>query len=78
MGMLNTMSLYNLPEDFVKQEEAYLKDLTVEKQLAITKKCIDPSKMYYVVVGDAKTQLKPLEKVGFGKPIILPNLSGTH
>jgi zinc protease len=71
MGMLNTMSSYNLPEDFVKQEEAYLKDLTVEKQLAIAQKYIDPSKMYYVVVGDAKTQLKELEKVGLGKPILV-------
>jgi zinc protease len=71
MGMLNTMSSYNLPEDFVKQEEAYLKDLTVEKQVAIAKKYIDPSKMYYVVVGDAKTQLKELEKVGLGKPILV-------
>jgi hypothetical protein len=27
--------------------------------------------MYYVVVGDAKTQLKDLEKVGFGKPVLI-------
>jgi hypothetical protein len=27
--------------------------------------------MYYVVVGDAKTQLKELEKVGLGKPILV-------
>jgi hypothetical protein len=26
--------------------------------------------MYYVVVGDAKTQLKPLEKAGLGKPVM--------
>jgi zinc protease len=33
-------------------------------------KYIDPAKMYYVVVGDAKTQLEPLEAVGLGKPIL--------
>jgi hypothetical protein len=27
--------------------------------------------MYYVVVGDAATQMKQLEKVGFGKPVLL-------
>jgi hypothetical protein len=27
--------------------------------------------MYYVVVGDASTQMKPLEKIGFGKPILV-------
>ncbi len=47
------------------------KGLTVEKQLEIAKKYIDPSRMYYVVVGDAKTQLDELEKVGLGKPILV-------
>jgi hypothetical protein len=27
--------------------------------------------MYYVIVGDASTQLKQLEKIGFGKPILV-------
>jgi hypothetical protein len=27
--------------------------------------------MYFVVVGDAKTQLEPLEAVGFGKPELI-------
>ncbi|MFH1320080.1 MAG: pitrilysin family protein [Bacteroidota bacterium] len=73
LGMLNTMSSYNLPMDYIKQEEDYVKGLTPEKQLEVVKKHIDPSKMYYVVVGDAKTQLKELEKVGLGKPIIVKN-----
>ena len=73
LGMLNTMTSYNLPSDYVKQEEAYLKGLTVEKQLEIVKKYIDPSRMYYVVVGDAKTQHKLLEKVALGKPILDKN-----
>ncbi|MCX6328940.1 MAG: pitrilysin family protein [Bacteroidia bacterium] len=71
LGMLNTMTEYNLPPDYIRKEEAYVKGLTPEKQLEIVKKYIDPSKMYYVVVGDAKTQLKDLEKVGLGKPILV-------
>jgi zinc protease len=71
LGMLNTMSAYNLPADYIKQEEAFLKGLTVEKELAFANKYIDPSRMYYVVVGDAGTQLKDLEKVGLGKPILV-------
>ena len=71
LGMLNTMTEYNLPSDYILQEEAYVKGLTPEKQLEIAKKYIDPSKMYYVVVGDAKTQLKELAKVGLGKPILV-------
>lgn len=71
LGMLNTMTAYNLPSDYIKQEEAYVQALTPEKQLEVVKKYIDPSKMYYVVVGDAATQLKDLEKAGLGKPILV-------
>jgi zinc protease len=73
LGMLNTMTAYNLPNDYIKQEEAYVQALTPEKQLEVVKKYIDPTKMYYVVVGDAATQLKDLEKVGLGKPILVKN-----
>lgn len=71
LSMLNTMTAFNLPDDFIKQEEKFIKDLTIEKELTLAKKYIDPSKMYYVVVGDAKTQLDELEKVGLGKPILV-------
>jgi zinc protease len=71
LSMLTTMTSYNLPADYIKQEEAYVQELTLDKQLEIAKKYIDPSKMYYVVVGDAKTQLKELEKVGLGKPVLV-------
>ena len=71
IDMMNTMTAYNLSADYIKQEEAYVQALTPEKQLEVVKKYIDPSKMYYVVVGDAATQLKDLEKVGFGKPILM-------
>ncbi len=71
LGMLGTMTSYNLPADYIKQEEAFVKSLTIEKQLELANKYIDPSRMYYVVVGDAKTQLKNLEKVGLGKPVLV-------
>jgi zinc protease len=71
LSMLNTMTAFNLPTDYIKQEENFVKGLTVEKQLQLANKYIDPSRMYYVVVGDAKTQLDELEKAGLGKPILV-------
>jgi zinc protease len=71
ISMLNTMTSFNLPDDFIKQEEKFIQGITVEKLLDLANKYIDPSKMYYVVVGDAKTQLNDLEKVGLGKPILV-------
>jgi zinc protease len=69
-GMLSTMSKYNFPDDYIKKEEDVIKNMTVEEHKAITDKYIVPDKMYYVVVGDAATQIKPLEKIGFGKPVL--------
>jgi zinc protease len=71
VGMLSTISKYGLPEDYIKNEESVIKGMTVEEHKAISNKYIVPDKMYYVVVGDAATQLKPLEKIGFGKPVLI-------
>jgi zinc protease len=71
VGMLSTMTKYNLPADYIKQEENVIKGMTVDEHKAITNKYIVPDKMYYVIVGDASTQMKPLEKIGFGKPVLV-------
>ena len=73
LSMLNTMSAYDLPADYIKNEEAYVKGLTADEVLEYAGKYIDPAKMYYVVAGDAKTQLKALEKAGLGKPVLVDN-----
>ncbi|MDP1621417.1 MAG: pitrilysin family protein [Bacteroidales bacterium] len=68
IGMLSDISMYNLPVDYVKGEQAIVQNMTLGQLKALAQKYINPSKMYYVVAGDAKTQLEPLEKIGFGKP----------
>jgi zinc protease len=72
IGMLRDISLYNLPVDYVKGEENIVRNITLDQIKALAIKYIDPSKMYYVIAGDAKTQLDLLEKIGFGKPILVP------
>lgn len=71
LEMLRTMKLNGLPGDYIKQEEAYLRGLTVDEVNKTVQKYIDPMKMYYVVVGDAKTQFEALEKTGFGNPVLV-------
>jgi zinc protease len=71
--MLSTMTKYGFPDDYIKKEEEVIKNMTVEEHKLITDKYIVPDKMYYVVVGDAATQLKPLEKIGFGNPVLIKN-----
>jgi zinc protease len=71
LGMLNTMTQNNLPENYISLEENYVKNLTVEEVNAQVQKYIDPMKMYYVVAGDAATQMKELKKLGFGEPELI-------
>jgi zinc protease len=71
VGMLSSISKYGFPEDFIKREEEVIRNMTVEEHKVITDKYIVPEKMYYVVVGDAATQIKQLEKLGFGKPVLV-------
>lgn len=71
LGMLNSISAYNKPADFVKQEEKFIRALTVDEHTMLAKKYIKPQNLYYVIVGDAETQLKELEKAGLGTPVLL-------
>ena len=65
--MLQDISMYNLPVDYVREQEKIVSDMTLEQHKALAEKYIDPSRMYYVIAGDAATQMEPLEKIGFGK-----------
>ena len=70
-GLLKTISKYGLPTDYIKQEEEIIRNMTPEELKALAQKYIDPDKMIYVIVGDAATQLKPLEKLGYGEPVVV-------
>jgi zinc protease len=67
------MSKFGLSDDYIRKEEEIIRNITQEEHKAIVQKYIVPDRMYYLVVGDAATQLKPLEKLGFGKPVLLEN-----
>ncbi len=71
LGMLGTMSEHGLPDDYIAREEDYVRKLTVDDVNAMVQKYIDPMKMYYVVAGDAATQLRELKKLGFGEPVLI-------
>jgi zinc protease len=71
IGMLDDISLYNLPEDYVKQEQQTIRNMTVEQHKALAQKYIDPDRMYYVISGDAATQAGPLKALGFGEAEII-------
>jgi len=71
LDMLSTISRYDLPQDYIKQEEEFVRSLTAEKHRELVNNYIDPSRMYYVIAGDAKTQVPELKKLGLGDPVMV-------
>ncbi|VAV86074.1 Protease, insulinase family, partial [hydrothermal vent metagenome] len=71
LRMLSNISNYNLPDDYAKQREAIVKNMTVADIKKLTEKYLNVNTMNYLVVGDAATQMEKLEALGFGKPILL-------
>lgn len=71
IDMLDNISKYNLPVDYISERQNTLSNMTVEDVQELSNKYLNGNSMIYVVAGDAKTQLDLIEKLGFGKPILL-------
>lgn len=70
-AMLETISMYDLPFAFIARQQEVTRSMTLEKHRSLARKYIEPDKMYYVVVGDAATQLGPLSSLGLGTPELI-------
>jgi zinc protease len=71
LGMLETISEYDLPFDYITKQQEVTRSMTLEEHRELAQKYIDPDRMYYLVVGDAATQLEPLKSLGLGDPILV-------
>ncbi|MBD3413659.1 MAG: insulinase family protein [Candidatus Aminicenantes bacterium] len=71
LGMLDNIAAYGLPDDYVKQREDIVEEMTQERIKELAQKYIRPEQMVFVVVGDAQTQLMPLKKIGLGEPELI-------
>ena len=67
-GMLETISRYDLPFDYLTRQQEVTRSMTLDSHKELAKKYILPDQMYYIVVGDAASQLKPLNSMGMGLP----------
>ena len=71
LGMLQEMSTYELPADYIAKEEAIIKGMTLEQHKALANKYLDESKMAYLIVGDAATQYTQFKNMGFDEVKLL-------
>jgi zinc protease len=71
LNYLAAISDYGLPADYPQREQAIVDAMTVAQVKDIAGRYVRPTAMTYVVVGDAATQAKRLESLGFGPPIMI-------
>ena len=71
LNMVDEISDIGLPNDYVLQQQAEVKSLTVDDVKRLYNAYVHPDKMIYLVVGDKATQFKRLEALGLGTPVLL-------
>ena len=64
-GFLNRLVQYNLPKDYIRQQNDIIKSLTKEEINAIAKEILQPDKMIILLVGDKDKIKVPIEKLGY-------------
>lgn len=71
LGMLQEINLYDLPHNYIEDEEKIVDTMTLEQHKVLANEYLDASKMAYVVVGDAATQFEQFKEMGFDEVILL-------
>ena len=71
IDMLDTMSEFDYPDTYIQNQQDILTSMNLNDARSIAESRFNANKMYFVIAGDAKTQLDRIQKLGYGKPIIL-------
>jgi zinc protease len=71
MGVLQNISSYSLAINYIEQQQNVLTKLTLAEAKKSISTYINPDKMVYLVVGDAKTQLARLKELNLGAVTLL-------
>lgn len=67
LDLLSEMTVDGLPVDDLKRQEQLLKRMTLPEAKACIRNCLDYDRMFFVVVGDAASQLDRIRKSGLGE-----------
>jgi len=71
LGLLGNIDRYDLPYNYVEQENATVEEMTLEEVRRLIGVYIRPEQMTYVIVGDGATQLDRLEALGLGEGLVI-------
>jgi len=71
MNLLLTMSTFVLPKDYIAREQQALMTMTLNQARQTIGEYLNPDRMFYLIVGDAATQLSRVRELGIGDVIML-------
>jgi zinc protease len=76
LNLLDKISDYNWSPTFIREREEIVKNMTVERIRELAETYLEQPPMGWIVVGDARTQMKNLKALGLGEPVSLNAPSG--
>jgi zinc protease len=71
LGLLADMGAYGFPPDHALRRAKQVEEMNVERIRELARRYLDTSRMVWLVVGDAETQLERLTALDLGEPRLL-------
>lgn len=71
LGMVSEISSYGYANDYRASNAKRINAMTLEDFKSLADNYMRPDAMFYLVVGDAETQLGRLKDLGYGEPVLL-------
>ena len=71
LRMLGEISAFGFADDYRVKNAAEINAMTLEDIRTLAAKYLTPDAMYYVIAGDAETQLGRMKDLGYGQPVLL-------
>jgi len=78
LDMLQNISAYGWPYDYLKIRAEIVEGMTVDRIKELSERYFNAERMFWLVVGDARTQLDRMQDLGFGAPILINHTSGNE
>ena len=69
--MVSEISSYGYANDYRASNAKRINAMTLEDFKSLADNYMRPDAMFYLVVGDAQTQLGRLKDLGYGEPVLL-------
>ena len=71
IGMLEKINALGFRVDYVVERARIVREMTLDRVRELAERYVDPRRVVFLVVGDARTQLPRLAALGFGRPILI-------